>query len=328
MSTQLQFTASDERWFETAVTGKSRGWHSGYTQEVDDGDVAALLATGKFIVSGAVPLNSPNALTAAQVLAVQALVAGDALLVHPNLWCDVSAGNMCTDDTVAIDASGNGRHGVRGIALPIGTMNAEAGYFATAKGSGSVQSTLDTALHLPSINLDYDSGESALIVMTFKAAVPAADESMLGNAASSSSNGFRLRVRSTGYCDVGMYSATGSVASLSGNSLTVLADNSLHQFAVLINGQTKYRSMWEDGVLTRANIAHLLTCDTRESAGLHLGATQLAPSSAANTSAIKFRRVTIFRWGPSETPPDLSAITAVVQKLRHNIVRLPLQGEF
>lgn len=267
-------------------------------------------------------------LTNAQQRQIQSLVSGDGISVHPNLWCDLSAANLCADDDTVLDGSGNARHAVRGIALPTATMNAAAGYFATAKGSGSVQSTLDTALHMPSINLDYDGGESALIVVAFKAAAPAADESMLGNAASSSSNGFRLRIRSTGYCDVGMYSATGAVASFSGNSLRVMADNALHQFAVLINGQTKYRSMWEDGVLTRPDIAQLLTCDTRESVGLHLGTTQLAPSLAGNTSAISFRRVTIFRWGPSDTVPDLASITPVVQRLRNNIARLPVRGDF
>ena len=85
MSMQLQFTASDERWFETAVTGKSRGWHSGYTQEVDDGDVAALLATGKFRQLSV--SDSPRdgdeqsrfALTAAQVQAVQSLIDGSGI---------------------------------------------------------------------------------------------------------------------------------------------------------------------------------------------------------------------------------------------------------
>lgn len=280
-----------------------------------------MAVTTNYLVTG-------NGITGSTANAVQALVSGDGIAVHPALWCDLSAANLCADDGAVLDGSGNARHAVRGIALPTATMNAAAGYFATAKGSGAVQSTLDTALHLPSINLDYDGGESALIVVAFKAAAPAADESMLGNAASSSSNGFRLRMRTTGYCDVGLYSATGAVASLSGNSLTVMVDNALHQFAVLINGQTKYRSMWEDGVLTRPNIAQLLACDTRESAGLHLGATQLAPSSAANTAAVNFRRVTIFRWGPSDTVPDLASITPVVQRLRNNIARLPVRGDF
>ena len=102
MSTQLQFTASDERWFETAVTGKSRGWHSGYTQEVDDGDVAALLATGKFIVSWAVPLNSPNPLTAAQVQAVQTMAA--VYYYQPVTW---HAGEINSVVTPSITADGD-----------------------------------------------------------------------------------------------------------------------------------------------------------------------------------------------------------------------------
>lgn len=280
-----------------------------------------MTVTTNYLVTG-------NGITGSTANAVQALVSGDGISVHPALWCDLSAGNLCADDGVVLDGSGNARHGVRGIALPIATMNASPGYFSTAKGSGAVQSTLDTALHLPSLNLDYDGGESALVVVAFKATVPVADESILGNAGSSSVNGFRLRMRTTGYVDCGMYSATGAVASLTGNGLTVLVDGTLHQVAVLINGQTKYRSMWEDGVLTRPNIAQLLACDTRESVGFHLGAIQLAPSFAGNTTAIDFRRVTVFRWAPTDTVPELADITTVVQRLRNNPTRLTLKGDF
>lgn len=274
---------------------------------------------------------TPSGLTAAQVAATQALVPGDGINIHPNLWCDLTAANLVSDDPQVLDGSGAGRHAVRGIALPVADLHAEPGYFSTLKGTGSAQATLDTALHMPSINFDYDGGEALLVVVTFKAPVPAADESMLGNAGSSSANGFRLRLRSgvgAGYCDFGMYSTTGAVASLSGIGLTVLVDDTPHQYAVLMNGQTKNRSMWEDGVLTRPNFGALASCDTRESAGLHLGATQINPSSAANTAAINFRRVTIFRWGPTDTVPELAAITTVVQRLRNNITRLPLQGDF
>jgi hypothetical protein len=48
MTTQLQYTGTQERYFETAVTGKSRVWGSGRIAEVDDGDATLLLATGNF----------------------------------------------------------------------------------------------------------------------------------------------------------------------------------------------------------------------------------------------------------------------------------------
>ena len=102
MSTQLQFIDDDEIWFETAVTGKSRGWHAGYVQEVDDGDVAALLATGKFAFSGAVPLNNPNPLTAAQVQAVQAMAA--VYDYQPATW---HAGEINSVVTPSITADGD-----------------------------------------------------------------------------------------------------------------------------------------------------------------------------------------------------------------------------
>lgn len=71
MSTQLQFIGSEQSWFETEVTGKSRGWRAGLIGEVSDGEAALLLATGKFRRSGAVPLNQPDPLTTEQVQAVQ-----------------------------------------------------------------------------------------------------------------------------------------------------------------------------------------------------------------------------------------------------------------
>lgn len=63
MSVQLEFIATDERWFETAVTGKSRVWSSGRIAEVSDAESVQLLATGKFRVFWATALaddGTPN----------------------------------------------------------------------------------------------------------------------------------------------------------------------------------------------------------------------------------------------------------------------------
>lgn len=57
MTTQLQFIGTQERWFETAVTGKSRGWRAGMLQEVSDEDAALLYATGMFRKHWAVPVS-------------------------------------------------------------------------------------------------------------------------------------------------------------------------------------------------------------------------------------------------------------------------------
>lgn len=48
MPTQLQFTGTEERWFETAFTGRSRSWSAGRIAEVSDAEAAQLLSTGKF----------------------------------------------------------------------------------------------------------------------------------------------------------------------------------------------------------------------------------------------------------------------------------------
>lgn len=102
MSTQLQFIGSEQSWFETEVTGKSRGWRAGLMGEVSDGEAALLLATGKFRRSGAVPLNEPDPLTASQAQAVQAMAA--VYNFQPATW---HAGEINSVVTPAITADGD-----------------------------------------------------------------------------------------------------------------------------------------------------------------------------------------------------------------------------
>lgn len=242
---------------------------------------------------------------------------------HPNLWCDLSATNLCSDSPLVWDVSGNDRHAARGASLSVAQLNTTAGgYFSTLKGTGT-GTALDTILHLPSINLDYDAGEAVLIVAAFKMAAPAADETLFGNSSSSALNGFRVRARSSGYCDIAMYSTTGGVSSFSGNSNTILLDGTLHQFAILIDGKSKTRTFWEDGVLTRERVAALANCDTRESSGFHIAGSQLAPSSAGNTSAASFRRFTVMRWASNEALPELDDMTRLIKRLRSDMANPP-----
>lgn len=102
MSTQLQFIGTEYSWFETAITGKSRGWRAGVVQEVSDGEATLLLGTGKFRRSGAIPLGNPDSLTAAQVATVQAI--SEAYSQQPTAWY---AGEINSVVTPSITADGD-----------------------------------------------------------------------------------------------------------------------------------------------------------------------------------------------------------------------------
>ncbi len=78
MSVQLQFTGTDERWFETAITGKSRSWRAGIIGEVSDDEAALLIATGLFRVHWASTLHeqgTPQQLSTAEKISVDAMIA-------------------------------------------------------------------------------------------------------------------------------------------------------------------------------------------------------------------------------------------------------------
>lgn len=236
-------------------------------------------------------------------------------IVHRNLWAQFSATKLCADDGSVLDLSGNANHATRGPNLSIAQMNAAPGYFQTLLAGTNGH---DPSLHMPSINFDYDGGEILLMVSLFKMAAPAADGVLVGNATSSSFNGFRIRIRTTGYLDVGMFSTTGSVSFASGNCINALLDNTLHQFAVMISGRTKQGWMWEDGALTRATVAFPATCDTRESTSLNFGSALQTPTVIAHTSATQQRGTVIMRWSPTDPAPAEANITSLLAKLRRD----------
>ena len=245
-------------------------------------------------------------------------------VVHRNLWAQFSATKLCADDGSVLDLSGNGNHATRGANLSIAQMNGTAGYYQTLLAGTNGH---DPSLHMPSINFDYDGGEILLMVSLFKMATPAADGALIANASSSSANGFRIRVRTTGYLDVGMFSTTGSVSFASGNCINALLDNTLHQFAVMISGRTKQGWMWEDGALTRETVTFPATCDTRESTSLNMGSVLATPTVIAHTNATQQRGTVIMRWGPNDPAPTAANVTSLVAKLRRDPGRVVTMGD-
>lgn len=244
--------------------------------------------------------------------------------VHPKLWTQFSGTVMCADEGAVLDLSGNGNHATRGANVSIAQMNAAAGYYQTLLAGTNGH---DPSLHMPSINFDYDGGEILLLVSLFKMATPAADGALIANSSSSSANGFRIRVRTTGYLDVGMFSTTGAVSFASGNCINALLDNTLHQFAVLINGRTKQAVFWEDGAITRATVNFPATCDTRESTSLNMGSVLAVPTVIAHTNATQQRGTVIMRWGANDVAPEAANVTSLLAKLRRNPGRVVTIGD-
>lgn len=105
MTTSLKFIASLSRWFESAITGKPTVWQKGKIQDVPDGDVAALLATGYFERSAATPdLNADGAdglasLSAADGVALKVLA--EAYSIQPATWYNGEINSVVTTSIVA-----------------------------------------------------------------------------------------------------------------------------------------------------------------------------------------------------------------------------------
>ena len=244
--------------------------------------------------------------------------------VHRNLWAQFSATTLCADDGSVLDLSGNANHATRGANLSIAQMNGVSGYYSTLLAGTNGH---DPSLHMPSINFDYNGGEILLLVTLFKMATPAADGAIIANSSSTSANGFRIRARTTGYLDVGMFSTTGSISFASGNCINALLDSTLHQFAVLINGRTQQGIFWEDGAITRATVTFPATCDTRESTSLNFGSVLQTPTVIAHTSATQQRGTVIMRWSATDPAPATADITTLLAKLRRDPGRIVVMGD-
>lgn len=244
--------------------------------------------------------------------------------VHPNLWAQLSATVMIADSQFPRDLSGNNRTPSRGANLSVAQLNSAPGYFSTLLAGTNGE---DTGLHFPPINFDYDGGEILLAGFNIKMSTPAADGQLLANSVSSSANGFRFRARSTGYVDIGLFSTTGAVSSYSGNSTTILLDNTLHHVGLMIDGRNKNRSFWEDCVLTRDGVGALAACDTRESVALNIGDALAVPTAISHTSATTIRGMFIMRWGANDKAPTKADITRLMLNHRANPGRVIAAGD-
>jgi hypothetical protein len=186
----------------------------------------------------------------------------------------------------------------------------------------------DTILHGPSINFDYDGGEVLLILAMIRGLPPAADTTLIGNSGANTLNGWRIRTRTTGNFDLALYSATGSVASFSGNSTATVLDGRWHQVGAVFDGRNKVRHTIVDGVSDRLNIGALAACNTREDSGLHIGGIRALPSNiTTEASDIDIESLIVMRWGPTDTVPTIENMIAFAARQMRAGRRVPAAGD-
>jgi len=151
-------------------------------------------------------------------------------------------------DTVVNDLSGKGRN----LTFGAGLTTAEA--WATANTFSSVETTADDCAILARADFDWDfnAGDNFLLSCRISAAAPAATRTLFGNGYNSTSaQGLRLIVKSTGVCAPWLYESTGDL--FLSDTTGALADGTARHFMFawydhdLFAGTARYM-IWFNGV--------------------------------------------------------------------------------
>jgi len=278
----------------------------------------ATYVSGEIVPNAGVPVLASTNLTG-KITATAGGVEIPLAQVHPAYFCHLNAATLTADDGTWYDASGAGNNASRGANLSIAQMAAVGGYATVV---APVTGTLDSVLHLPSLNFDFNAGEALLIYWRGKMAAPAAQVNLMGDSESNFRNGFKLRIATSGKVDLAMYSATGPTNLFGPAGTANLADGAAHDFAVLIDGSAKTLNRWEDGVLVGTTAAFGASgCDTTNTNDFMLGAGYKVPTNATGIAA-STRCMAMLRWGAAWTKPTAAQVTTAVQRLRSNPSRL------
>ena len=240
-------------------------------------------------------------------------------LIHPAYFCHLDGRNLTPDDGSFLDSSGAGNNATRGANLSIAQMATAAGYATTI---APVTGTLDSVLHIPALNFDWDAGEVLLIYWRGKMAAPAAHVNLMGDTESNFRNGLKIRVGTNGKLDTALYSSVGPISVFGPAGVGVIADGTIHDFAYLYDGANKKLYRWEDGVLVGiVNGFGAAGCDTTNMNDWMVGAAYKSPTNATGIAA-STRNLVMMRWGASTLKPDPADVTTAIQRLRANPGRL------
>lgn len=246
-------------------------------------------------------------------------------LVHPYYHFHGFAGNQIAGDGKLFDLAA-GNHGLRGANLTDASMFTSAGYVSTTDPTGG---TLDTAIHIPSLNYDYIGGEK-LIVWWLGAVTPeGAHVPILGDGygTTAGQRGWRVRAMTDGKFDVNLIGAT---SGFGGSSASAVFDGTLHSFAFCLDGVTRNYGMWSDEVYQAAFGTVLspfgasAAFDTLSSTTVNIGTSRPAVAATTEGAATKTRAIVILRLPASYSMPTVAVMTGLFSQLRANPGKLIL----
>ena len=234
------------------------------------------------------------------------------------------AGDQTAGDNKFFDKAGS-NHGVRGVDLSDTTMFANAGFVTTANPSGGLN---DTAIRIPTLNLDYLGGEKLIVWWLGKATPEASDFPLLGDGVSTAgSHGIQVRVKTTGKMDI---VAIGATANYSGATTNTVFDGTLHSAAFALDGSDHTHCLWVDDEVSYGGgvgftALGAAAVDTLTSNTFNIGQTAAAPGSTEG-GVIQTRALVIIRLPSSYAMPGATALTSMFQQLRTNPGKLVLIG--
>lgn len=247
---------------------------------------------------------------------------------HPRYHFSGYAGGQIVGDGQFFDRSGMGNHGVRGADLSDANMFTNAGYVSTVDPTGGAT---DSALRFPNLNFDYAGGEKLLLWWLGKTTAEGAIASWMGDTASGSYNGVRIRCNTNGTLQPVLYNTvTHSGGFYGGSTNTAVADGTLKSYALFLDGENRKFAQWVNETLDTAlaTFNDGSSCDTTNANTWNLGTGN--PAAAASTDGIvtQTRAFHMLRLSSTDTSPSVATLTSLLQQLRANPGSLVLGRAF
>ncbi len=263
--------------------------------------------------------------------AAAAAATAQSSLIHPYYFFHGYAGGQIAGDSTFFDLV-SGNHGTRGVDLSDANMFANSGYISTVAPASGVT---DSCIRLPNLNFDYIAGEKLFIYWRGIAAGSglAAESAIMGDGwgTSSTQHGVQIRTTTAGKVYIMLVGTTAGFGL--GSNSVVFDGTNMHDFAFLVDGDSKQYGMWTDGAMdsqfaaTYKQFSSGSLFDTKNSNTFNIGSGQAAPGATTQPQggeATKTRCAVIIRFPASYTVPSVSAVTNAVKALRANPGKLLL----
>ena len=251
---------------------------------------------------------------------------------HPRYFTHLFAGNQLSDDPSVYDISGAGSHALRETDLSVSALWTTRSGYASTLDSSAVDGSRLTRLKLPSLNWDWNGGESLMIWWLGKCTAEGATTNLMGNCRGvAGENGFRVRVASTGQLALTM--SEGATATTTFTSSTLLPfDGALHSIGFWFDGaRRKGYSYVDETVQVGGNtpVGDMLPTAAQVSAGtdrLILGGDSLLTGAATSAIAQSTRALAILKFSSADTLPSDEQVRQSMLQLRAAPHRTILRG--